>query len=486
MNWSMPRSGIGIDFSEGSLQATCVKLQWNRIHVADRLEIPQYKQLGPQDCGRLYREFLRKNRLEVPWTVVALPRSAVLLRSLRLPQAAEKDLANAVGYQLDALHPFEEESVCWDYSVWKPEEKTLWGGIAAQEGATGLGHLEVRLAITEKKVVEELASWFEEARIAVSQFTVTTAALFAALWPRLETEAGKRRGLFILKGGAESFELIGYSPGMALVSREIAMPGGGAEQDRDLQLAVTREMELARSELRLEPEERLPLVLCGKTLPPIAEDLRFNVTPVEQLFPSLNAGTTNFRLREHITGLAAAFAALDRRPPLSFNLLPEEKRAYRSPMVRFPTYALSGLVVLLAVMTGMRGTIQDGLLNRYMEREILTLQPQLQEVETARNRSQRIAARLELLDGASNTAALPLEILGELTRLLPDDVWLQQMRYAGDSLTLTGNAASAYGLLQILARSEYFESPQFLSAITRTPDGTEIFRIGVGLRTGTR
>ncbi|MCH7979716.1 MAG: hypothetical protein IH935_12170, partial [Acidobacteria bacterium] len=338
MNWSMPRSGIGIDFSEGSLQATCVKRQWNRIHVADRLEIPQYKQLGPQDCGRLYREFLRKNGLEVPWTVVALPRSAVLLRSLRLPQAAEKDVANAVGYQLDALHPFEEESVYWDYSVWKPAEKTLWGGTAANAREAGLEHLEVRLAITEKKVVEELASWFEEAGIAVSQFTVTTAALFAALWPRLGTESEKRRGLFILKGGAESFELIGYAPGMALVSREIAMQGGGAEEGEDLQIAVARELELARSELRLEPEERPPLVLCGKPLPPIAEDLRFSATSVEQLFPSLNVGTTNFRLREHIIGFAAALTALDRRPPVSFNLLPEEKRAYRSPLVRLPTY----------------------------------------------------------------------------------------------------------------------------------------------------
>ena len=104
MNWSMPRSGIGIDFSEGSLQATCVKRQWNRIHVPDRLEIPQYKQVGPQDCGRLYRDFLRKNGLEVPWTVVALPRSAVLLRSLRLPQAAEKDVANAEQSLHEPLH----------------------------------------------------------------------------------------------------------------------------------------------------------------------------------------------------------------------------------------------------------------------------------------------------------------------------------------------------------------------------------------------
>ena len=479
MNWSLLQSGIGIDFSEGSFQATCVKRQWNRIRVAGRLEIPQYKQLGPEDCGRLYREFLRKNGLELPWTVVALPRSAVLLRSLHLPRVVEKELRRAVEYQLDALHPFEEESVCWDYSAWKPPETARRSGITTGEGE--LGRLEVRLAIAEKKYVEEMASWFAEAGIAVSQFTVTTASLFAALWPRLGAASGKSRKFFVLNGAAGSFELLGYAPGMALVSREIVLQGS-----EDPRITVARELEMARSELRLEPEERPPLILCGKNLPLPAEDLSFRAVSIEQLFPSLNAGAANFRLREHMAGFAAALTAADHRLPHSFNLLPEEKRAYRSPLVRLPTYALSGLVVLLAMALGIRGTIQDGLFNRHLEREIQALEPQLQEVETAQDRSRRTAERLDLLDGARRTAALPLEILSELTRLLPNDAWLQQMRYEGDSLALTGRAASASALLQILAGSEYFESPQFSSAITRTRDGMEIFRIGVRLRTGTR
>ena len=479
MSWSLLQSGIGIDFSEGSFQATCVKRQWNGIRVAGRLEIPQYKQLGPGDCGRLYREFLRENGLEVPWTVVALPRSAVLLRSLRLPQAVEKDLRRAVEYQLDALHPFEEESVCWDYSAWKLPETARRGGITTGVGEPGL--LEVRLAIAEKKYVEEMASWFAEAGIAVSQFTVTTASLFAALQPRLEAVSGKGRKFFVLNGAAGSFELLGYAPGMALVSREIVLQGS-----EDPQTAVTRELEMTRSELRLQPDECPPLILCGKDLPLPAGDLCFRAVSVEQLFPSLKAGPANFRLREHMAGFAAALTAADHRLPHSFNLLPEEKRAYRSPLVRLPTYALSGLVVLLALALGIRGTMQDGLFNRYLERQIQAWGPQLQEVETTQDRSRRTSDRLELLDGARRTAALPLEILSELTRLLPSDAWLQQMRYEGDSLALTGRAASASSLLQILAGSEYFESPQFSSAISRTRDGMEVFRISVQLRTATR
>ena len=103
MNMSLLQNGIGIDIQAGTLQAVCVKRQWKHIRVADRLEIPDYRQAGPQECGRIYGEFLRKNGLKTPWTVVALPRSSVLLRWLSLPRAVEKDLRQAIAYQLDSL-----------------------------------------------------------------------------------------------------------------------------------------------------------------------------------------------------------------------------------------------------------------------------------------------------------------------------------------------------------------------------------------------
>ena len=103
-------------------------------------------------------------------------------------------------------------------------------------------------------------------------------------------------------------------------------------------------------------------------------------------------------------------------------------------------------------------------------------------VEAAQQQSRRAYERLALLGGVRNNAALPLEILNELTRLLPEDVWVQQMQYDGETLSLTGYAKSASPLLQILADSGYFESPQFLSAIGRTPEGKDVFRIGVRIR----
>ncbi|MBI4459151.1 MAG: PilN domain-containing protein, partial [Acidobacteria bacterium] len=131
-----------------------------------------------------------------------------------------------------------------------------------------------------------------------------------------------------------------------------------------------------------------------------------------------------------------------------------------------------------------RGTVQDWLYAGYLDREIQALQPQIAQVETAQAKSRESLDRLVMLAGVKNGAVVPLEILQELTRLLPADTWLQQLQYEGETVTLAGNAASASGVLQTLSGSPYFESPQFTSSINRTPDGQEVFRIALRLRAG--
>ncbi|MBI1956008.1 MAG: PilN domain-containing protein, partial [Acidobacteria bacterium] len=493
-----------------SFRAVAVKRQWKRVRVLDWLEIPQYRQLEPAECGQRYRAFLRKNGLKSPWTVVALPRSAALLRCLSFPEAVGKELAQAVEYQLDGLHPFEEGSVYWDFAVWQRPEKSLWERAAA-EPETASGRLDVLVAIAPKKSVEETTAWFQEAGIGVSQFSATAALLCGAFWSQradaqdrsltvpsasldsardrpLRTGAARKKPvLFLLHAASGSLELIGCAPGREFLWREIKIPDGATEAGDRLPAAVQRELELARSALRVEPQERPPLVFWGEGFSEAlaSEDLGFTMVPSEQWFPSLRIGAEGlFRLRENAVGFAAALAAADRSLPLSVNLLPAEKRLYQSPLAHLPTYALASLVVLLAVTLGVRGSAQDWLYGRYLEREIRALQPQLAQVETAQGKSRATLDRLVLLAGVKNSAILPLEILQELTRLLPADTWLQLLQYEGDTVTLSGTATSASGLLPTLAASLYFEGVQFASAINRTPDGKEIFRIALRLRGG--
>ena len=487
MNGWMPQSGIGIDCESEVFRAVYVKQHRNRARVADTLEVPEYRALGPSECGRRYREFLRKHGLKAPQTVVALPRRAVLLRSLGFPRTVENELASAVEYQLDNLHPFEQGEVCWDYAVWKQPQASAWKKLAAKPEEPDGGRLHVLVGIAARAEVDETAAWFEEAGIPVSQFGVKAALWIAMFWERLQEAFPGAPALFLLQAGAGPMELIGYAPGREPVWQEFA-----TAEDTETQAAVAEEMaqelEQARAALRVGPEDRLPLVVCGSaeasaSLPGSAE-LPFQIVPGEQLLGSIWEGAKALGRGTIWPGLAAGLAAAGNGGPLRLNLLPVERRTYESARTHVPTYALAGLVAALALALGARGTFQDWLYSQHLERELQALRPQLQALEITQTGAEEAQERLQVLKGVRQSARAPLEVLDELTRILPAEAWLQQFSYDGQTVNITGIAPEASGLLQTLAASPYFENPQFESSLSRTDAGEERFTISARLRGG--
>jgi Tfp pilus assembly protein PilN len=476
MNWAILRTGIGIDIEGGVLRAVYVKRRWRRVRVIDSLSIPGCHQLGPQECGRRYAEFLRRNGLSAPWTAVALPRSEVLLRSLYFPKAAEAELSGAIEYQLDSLHPFEENSVYWAFSSSQNP---------ATPGNPARDRIEVLVAIVEKHTADAIADWFEQAGIAISQFTVTTAALMNTIQKFLQVQsdaASRNQSLFIWNAGADGIEIAGYAADVGLISKMI--PVEPADQHGEAPAAAAeRQLGIIRSELRISPDLRPPLIICGENdgLDFSSVDSFFSVVRVGQLFSSLSA-RARFEKANEVIAVAAGMDAADRNGNFLLNLLPAGRRTYQSPFLYLPTYALGALVTILVLALGMRGTFQDWMYGRYLEQQIRALTPQLQAVDSAQAQSKKAYDRLALLANVKTSSVVPLEILSELTKLLPSDVWIQQIVLDGDAVSLVGYGPSGSQLLQTLASSTYFENPQFTAAISRTADGKEMFRIGVRLK----
>jgi Tfp pilus assembly protein PilN len=397
----------------------------------------------------------------------------------------EKELARAVELQVDSLHPFEEGGVYWDFATEGAEQASGWSWRQRQPAPEGAGRLDVVVAIARKESVEELAEWFQKAGIPVSQFGVTATVLLGLLRQRQKTWSG---AVFLADGREAEWELVGTAPGKPAVSKEVQYEAGAASEEARW-AAMTEELDRARAEMRVAPEER-PLVLVAGTgidLESAAawggEAYRF--VAGEEALPAEAAGK-DFPVREHIAAAAAALGAVRREHLFGVNLLPAARRVYQSPMAMAPTYALAGVVVVLAMALGLRGSAQDWMYGRHLERERRALEPQIQQLEQLQAQNRRIYQQLTVLTALGESAGTPLELLEELTELLPGEAWLQSVQYEGNSVTLAGTAPSASAVLQALATSGRLESPQFLSAITRTQDGQEGFRIGARLRAAGR
>jgi general secretion pathway protein L len=69
------------------------------------------------------------------------------------------------------------------------------------------------------------------------------------------------------------------------------------------------------------------------------------------------------------------------------------------------------------------------------------------------------------------SAVPPLQILDELTKLVPEDSWVSQLVLRGRAIELTGFSPRATDMISRIEGSALFEKPQFRSPITLAPDG---------------
>jgi general secretion pathway protein L len=77
-----------------------------------------------------------------------------------------------------------------------------------------------------------------------------------------------------------------------------------------------------------------------------------------------------------------------------------------------------------------------------------------------------------------------MNLLMEMTRLLPDDAWLQRLQVNSDKVVMTGQAPDAAALIGLLqSGSSLMEAPAIKGAITPDPQsGKERFTIEARLK----
>lgn len=197
------------------------------------------------------------------------------------------------------------------------------------------------------------------------------------------------------------------------------------------------------------------------------------IVPNEDLEPLLD------RVRAFGAAVHAVdtLAADDPPRPEGFNLLPESRRPrYVHARARFNALLGVGLVVVLALVMAQTVILR--------ERTVSGLRTEADVLRTEARRVMQLQQAFEETLLAANflsekRASQPavIELMDELTRILPDDIWLQQFQLQGSDLRIQGQADGSQRVIGLLAESELFESPEITGAISIDPrSGQERFR----------
>jgi general secretion pathway protein L len=172
--------------------------------------------------------------------------------------------------------------------------------------------------------------------------------------------------------------------------------------------------------------------------------------------------------------------------PRPVNLLPEEARQVRRDSTRYLNLALGVVAVALLL-----GTIALPLANKIQV--IHALEARTELVTGKAEITRRLREEIEQLDTGSRflvekkqAMPLALEIINELTRLLPDDTWITRLDIKGQEVQIQGQSAAASALIPLIESSDKLRNPRFRSPVTRMPRmNAERFHLSAEVAKGT-
>jgi Tfp pilus assembly protein PilN len=407
-------ASAGISIGDTGLEVVLVRARPNGVTVVARTTIADFR-LRAHEWGREFREFLASHNEKHLSATVLLPRRDVIVRLASVPGVLNKDMDGALAFQIDSMHPYGEEAVA---SAWSRADANT-----------------VLVGVIRQSTLDDYIRMFEEAGIAVAGFTFSASAIYSSL--RVFGPAPK------------DFAAVQFSSNglVEIYGESVSKPVFSAEFD----LPPARAAALAFSELRLIGEE--PLALAS------ALPVSLNFVPVDTM------------------AYATALAPLARWNTRYANLLPADRRTVHSRARFIPTVILA---VLLAI-AGISWLVYLGWRDqRYLDKlqsEIAKVQPHASRADALDRLTAEHRSRIALLDNYRKRTQADIEILAELSRIIPAAVWTSNIDITPDTVTIAGEADQAAPLLKILDSSPYFRNSEFSMGVMKGGQNGEGFRI---------
>jgi len=412
-------TGVGIEIAGGDLKVTVARVRPAGTKIMGECVIPAFREKAAAEWGDQYSRFLHSAGVSHQAATVLLPRDAVIVRQVPLPGVPDRNVANALKYQIDSLHPWGEDEAAWDY---------------ARIGRSAT----VLVGLARRGTIEEYITLFSEAGVKIARFTFSA----AAIQPALRFYADPPEGFLAASANGE-LELYGESP---------SRPVFTASFDGQFEFAVSS----ALSELRLDPE---------------AEPV-----PLETLLPKPAAQPEQTDLAHTVRPYTAALTAACPWLALRLNLLPENKRQTSSRALYVPTVVLASLIAITAGALGAYGSFAEQRYLETLQAQIAKIRPRAERAAILEKQIQEARSRTVAIDNFRLGSKEDMDALNDITRVLPPPGFLDHMEMSRQSVDMSGQAEHADSLLRALDGTGRFQNSQFTTAISRDAD-REVFSI---------
>jgi general secretion pathway protein L len=164
--------------------------------------------------------------------------------------------------------------------------------------------------------------------------------------------------------------------------------------------------------------------------------------------------------------------------PGAYNLLPEKYRTAGSHWPRTAGAVLAGVVVLLLAALAVLPIWSASSTAADLEERVRKVGKVAKEVEALRQETESLLHQASFLEEKKHKEPVLLDMLEELSRVIPDNTWLNGLQYKDRRIVMQGQSPSASSLIQMIEASKHFKNTSFVSPVTKdTGSGLERFQI---------
>ncbi len=374
---------------------------------------------------------------------LSIPKAWAIIRTVEFPATVKENVSNVISYELDRITPFSSEDAFYDFKILDENN----------------GKLTILVVAAKADLIKPYIEALREKGIPVRRITVNLSSMESLC-------------RYIDKKSASIFMEIkkdGYEGALSLngsITR--AFSSNFTTEDEKTKVdTITREINSLTDPLKGHGKSTQIMILFRDKSSALKEMLKLHINQPVKI---LNETDIKIRLSGQYkeTPYAAIGGVLESLwvQAKGLNLL--NKGYHEEP--KFPkvfTVILMLAIIAMWILYLVAPLRIEGKRLQEIDRQIMLRKDEVKKVEALKKETETLNNEIATITNFKEKRPMALNIIKELTTILPKNAWLSRARITETTVELEGYASSATGLLSKLEASPYLRKVEFASPTFR-------------------
>lgn len=428
----------GISMSYGSRFLSRIKIKGFRNYPLSDKTYPQ-----PDEFASTVVLAMKDIGISNKDITLSIPKTWTILKTAVFPSAVKENIVDVISYELDRLTPFKQEDALYDF-------KTI--------GENG-NNLTVLLAAAKAEKISPYIDALRGQNIQVNKVAINLSAV-GTLCHYMDKD-----GSFVfVKINEDGYEGALFVSGFMVE----AFTGSFSENDEKSKVdAIAASIKSFKDMVKAQDKTPHCMILLNDKTTALKEMLKLKIDlPVSIL------GETDLKVCIDGNLKDAPYAAIG---GVLESIWPKAKgldllkKGY-TEKVKNPkalTIILTCVIFVLGILYVLSPVQTEGKRLKEIDHQIAIRKDEIKKVEAIKQNIDAIKTEISTINEFKEGKPPSLNILKELTAILPDIDWLTRLKISDNSVNIEGYSESATRLLQKLEASKYFKKVEFVSPTFR-------------------